>query len=176
MTTLSALRAAHENKKAVRRIFLDPAGDPHFPAVKARELPMATWRYLKASRAFLRGGLRPALLELGEVNPRMSRRGGTDKTAVFWARDANWRIRALARIFGGHQLCLADSIGACAALRSLGFDVTVAIGYPVLERGDGVEELHAWPAIGAEPVTDRRSANPAHFVQVLQFPEEPCQP
>lgn len=168
---LRTLRAGRENKRAVRRIFLDSADDSNFPAVRAHELLLATWRYLKASRTFLRAGLRPALLELGEVNAGKRGRRGSDPSAVFWARDANWRVRALARTFGGHQLCLADSIGACAALRSLGFSVTVVIGYPVLERGDGVEELHAWPAIGSEPVTDRRSANPAHFVEVLRFPD-----
>ncbi|MFC9231532.1 lasso peptide biosynthesis protein [Streptomyces decoyicus] len=127
--------------------------------------------YLRIGRAFREGGLPAALPLLPSLAGTHRRRGVCDEATAFCARDAAWRIQGLARTIVGAHLCLHESLGVCAALRGLGFDAEVAIGYPVIEHCDGSEELHAWPAMGSLPLTGRAGERPLAYVELLRYPE-----
>jgi Transglutaminase-like superfamily len=145
-------------------------GDEPFPQeswVKNRELLPALIPYARAVSAFRRSGLQAALGVLPAVNHRAGRSAITTATE-FCARAATWRILGLART-AGRRLCLDESLGVCAALRSLGFPIQVVIGYPVIEPPDGKEELHAWPALGEAALI--RWPAPA-FVQLVRYPAD----
>ena len=138
--------------------------------VRDVELPRATLDYLRIGRVFRTKGLAAALRVIPSRRPHPVR-GGVDAITAFHARDAAWRIMGLARTFGGRHLCLHESLGACAALRGLGFDAQVVIGYPVIELADGSDELHAWPALGPMPLVGRPGGQPLGYVELERYPE-----
>ncbi|MFI6373743.1 lasso peptide biosynthesis protein [Streptomyces sp. NPDC050546] len=176
----SALRPAagspRETPRELRRRLVRSAlAGVRVPAevpVRGRELPRAVADYLRVGRAFRTGGLAAALPLLPAVDPGRPRRALRDEATAFCARAAAWQIQGLARTVAGAHLCLHESLGVCAALRGLGFDAEVVIGYPVIEHSDGSEELHAWPALGDLPLVGRGGERPLGYVELLRYPQE----
>lgn len=166
-----AVRTRRRNEQAVRSIVLGDR-EPHPElSVRSAELPAAVRDYLRFGRAFTSGGLPRVLAALPGPNVRKRARGGSGPATVFWARDAAWRAQGLARSLAGRHLCLHEAIGVCAALRGLGFAVDIVIGYPTVESEHTEGELHAWPAIGDEPVIERSSGFEASHVELIRYPE-----
>lgn len=162
--------ARKSDRDALRALMVGSTPFPEGLAVRERELPGATLEYLRIGRVFRSEGLAAALRVLPPRRAHAAR-GGVDAGTAFHARDAAWRVMGLARTFGGRHLCLHESLGACAALRRLGFAAQVVIGYPVIELADGGDELHAWPALGSMPLVGRPGGQPLGYVEVERFPE-----
>ncbi len=148
------------------------AGEPTPPGawVRTRELLPAVVTYLRVGRRFRRRGLAAALELVPAASGPRSELSRNVQTA-FCARSAAARILGLARTFGGRHLCLHESLAVTAALRRLGFAAEAVIGYPVIEPASGVEELHAWPQLGEETVTDRLGSAPMNFVELARYPQ-----
>lgn len=138
--------------------------------VSTRELLPAVITYLRVGRCFRRKGLAAALKLIPAARGQRSVLSRDVQTA-FCARSAAARILGLARTFGGRHLCLHESVALTAALRRLGFAAEAVIGYPVIECASGVEELHAWPQLGEETVTDRLGSAPMNFVELTRYPQ-----
>jgi hypothetical protein len=156
-------------RREVRAFGLGDATPPQGAWVTTRELLPAVVAYLRVGRRFRRRGLAAALeLVPSAIGPR-SVLPHTPQTA-FCARSAAGRILGLARTFGGRHLCLHESVAITAALRRLGFAVEAVVGYPVIELATGAEELHAWPQLGEETVTDRLGSAPMNFVELARYP------
>jgi len=138
--------------------------------VGTRELLPAVIMYLRVGRRFRRKGL-VAALELVPTarGPRSAL--ARDVQTAFCARSAAARILGLARTLGGRHLCLHEAVAITAALRRLGFEAEAVIGYPVIELASGVEELHAWPQLGEETVTERLGSAPMNFVELVRYPQ-----
>lgn len=156
---------------AALRGFLN-GDEPISPAawVKNAELVRALVAYLRAGRAFRRGGLPAALAAVPPEPAHRPARAEVSRTVVFCARSAGWRLLGLARTIAGRHLCLHESLGLCAGLRSLGFPAQVVIGYPVIELPDGKDELHAWTALDAEPINGASIAGPTNYVELVRLP------
>ncbi|MGH3917245.1 MAG: lasso peptide biosynthesis protein [Pseudonocardiaceae bacterium] len=168
----------------LRALMLGDVAVPRSMPVRDWELIPATLIAVRIGRAFRGGGLPAALPLLPQIDghPQTDRRSQTyrvralraqvSEAAVFCARDAAWRLLGLVRTVAGRQLCLHESLSACAGLRRLGFPAEVVIGYPVIEVADGGEELHAWPVLGDSPLTGRPGERPLGYVELTRYPEE----
>jgi hypothetical protein len=40
-----------------------------------------------------------------------------------------------------------------------------------MELANGIEELHAWPQLGEETVTERLGSAPMNFVELVRYPQ-----
>jgi len=138
--------------------------------VGTRELLPAVVTYLRVGRCFRRKGLAAAVKLIPAAGGRRSALS-LDVETAFCARSAAARILGLARTFCGRHLCLHESVALTAALRRLGFAAETIIGYPVIELASGTEELHAWPQLGEETVTDRLGSAPMNFVELTRYPQ-----
>lgn len=143
---------------------------PHDARVRTSELPAAVVTYLRVGRRFRRDGLLAAVRAIPA--PRGPRHDLDPAIAAICARSAAGRVLGLARTVGGRHLCLHESLAVTASLRRLGFEANAVIGYPVIERADGDEELHAWPQVGDVVVTDRLGVAPLNFVEIVRYPSE----
>ena len=135
----------------------------------------AVLTYLRVGRCFRRRGLAAALELVPAARGPRSELPRDLPTAVC-ARAAAARILGLGRTFAGRQLCLHESLAVTAALRRLGFAAEAVIGYPVIEPASGVEELHAWPQLGEQTVTDRLGSAPMNFVELARYPQGNSRP
>jgi len=168
------LNAQHSATRGLRRDVREFAlgGGMTAPGawVSTRELLPAVVRYLRVGRRFRRRGLSSALKLVPAARGPRSDLPRNAQTA-FCARSAAARILGLARTFGGRHLCLHESLAITAALRQLGFAAEAVIGYPVIEPASGIEELHAWPQLGEETVTERLGSAPLNFVELARYPK-----
>ena len=157
-------------RREVRALAL--RGDPPPPGtwVRTRELLPAVVTCLRVGRRFRRNGLAAALELVPAATGSRSELPRNAQTA-FCARSAAARILGLARTFAGRHLCLHESLAVTAALRRLGFEAETVVGYPVIEPTGGVEELHAWPQLGEETVTDRLGSAPMNYVELARYPQ-----
>lgn len=135
------------------------------------EVMRAAFVYLKVGRAFRTGGLPKALPLVPETTTHSLRNSRSDLAVMFAARAAAWKIQGIARTLGGAFLCLHESLGITAALRTIGFDAEVVIGYPIIEHSNGSDELHAWPALGDMPLIGRAGERPLAYVELTRYPE-----
>jgi hypothetical protein len=145
------------------------AGGAH---VRTVELGPSVVAYLRTGRRFESAGLNAALRAMPALR-ETPRADLEPPLAAFCARSAAGRILGITRTLAGRQLCLHESVGMTAALRRLGFDAQVVIGYPVIEPAGGEEELHAWSQLGDVTVTDRLGSAPLNFVELMRYPGDP---
>ncbi len=168
-TTATRVTTRRSLRRDVRAFAMGGGATPPGAWVTTRELLPAVATYLRVGRRFRRRGL-AAALELMPAARGLRSTLPCDVRTAFCARSAAARILGLARTFGGRHLCLHESLAVTAALRRLGFAAETAVGYPVIESASGVEELHAWPQLGDETVTDRLGAAPLNFVELARYP------
>lgn len=154
----------------VRSFLLDGRPIPAGAWVPTHELIPAVATYLRVGRRFRQRGLAAALEIMPAVADRRRGLDPGDAATAFCARAAGARVLGLARTVAGKHLCLHESLALAAALRRLGFAVEVVLGYPVIERATGEEELHAWPQLGEMAITDRLGSSPLNWVELVRYP------
>jgi hypothetical protein len=157
-------------RRQLRDFLLENEPLPSGAWVGNGELVAAVRTGLRVGRVFERHGLSAAVAALPPVPARRSARGRANRPAIFCARSAGWRLQGLLRTVSGAHRCLHESLALGAGLRSLGFQVQVVIGYPVIERPDGRDELHAWPALGDTPLVGRPDSSRTNYVELARYP------
>ncbi|MCA2211685.1 lasso peptide biosynthesis protein [Jidongwangia harbinensis] len=138
--------------------------------VRTAELGAALVAAVRIGRVFAASGLAAALAEMPPVSSRKPARRDTGRAAIFCARSAGWRLQGLLRTVTGWHRCLHESLALVAGLRTLGFPVEVVIGYPVIERPDNRDELHAWPALGGTPLVGRPDSSRTNYLELARYP------
>ncbi|MFI0420258.1 hypothetical protein C1I98_34210 [Spongiactinospora gelatinilytica] len=164
-------RRRAETLRALRKFLVADRPVPRRIRVTDAEIVRAAPSYLRVGERFRRGGLAEALPAMPALPPDRDPRAGESEEVVFAARSAAWRLHGLGRTLTGTPLCLHESLALCAGLRVLGFQAHVAIGYPVIEKLDDPDELHAWTVIGERAITDQADAGrPMQFAELLRLP------
>lgn len=138
--------------------------------VRTAELGAALLAAIRMGRVFAARGLAAALAEMPPVSARRPARRDAGLVATFCARSAGWRLQGLLRTVTGWHRCLHEALALTAALRALGFPVEVVIGYPVIERPDNRDELHAWPALGGTPLVGRPESSRPSYLELARYP------
>lgn len=78
-------------------------------------------------------------------------------------RDLATRIDWFTALCFGRRQCLFHSMAVCAGLRRLGFDAQVVFGYEYVELRGSPSPVHAWIALGDEPVNAPPSVTSFYF-------------
>lgn len=153
------------------RLLLDDIAVPDNIRVSGTEVIKSVRHYLHAGRILRQGGLSRAARAMLPVNASYPERGTRSAATVHVARSTCAKLDGLVRTLVGHRLCLYESVGAASALRTLGFDADVLIGYPLIERRGAIEKLHAWPAIGDTPLTGVSQMSWHNLIPLMRVPE-----
>jgi hypothetical protein len=133
-------------------------------------LPSHAWKaWIRAAlwsirllHAFEQGGSKQAYTLLTACQPRQTY-GKTYATPlrILKAQEAVHLLRAWIHLMGRPHACFGESFALCAALRCLGFDCHLIVGYAHIEQFVSTP-MHAWVEYEGEPVNDSLEVNYAY--------------
>lgn len=114
-----------------------------------------------AAQALLAGIVpRRAFLGLPPGDPRIAR-----------VRALACHIQSISRICIGSHYCLFQALITCAVLRSIGIPAEVVIGYELMALRRSLTPVHAWVALGSEPVDETPAIKDDYF-EIARYPRK----
>lgn len=125
--------------------------------------PRAVHAMWRATGIFQREGLEAASCFLTTVSVRSP--GRTNSLGQL--QELAWRLRVIARLLRGEQLCLSESVAVAAGLRALGIAADIVIGH-VTSLSMNTDPIHAWVAVGDEILTE--DLLPGFYFEFARYP------
>lgn len=134
------------------------------PAVTWRRTVRSLTEYIRFANLVRAVGKSAAVATL----PPVAHRAIFDDSSVVAARVLVTRLTGITRTFGYGRDNLTETLYLCAAGRAAGFQLTVAIGYPLIST-DCAERMHSWLVLGTYSFDVAPSAK-VSFGEVARFP------
>jgi hypothetical protein len=124
---------------------------------------LALFYAVRAVLAFQRGGSSAAQSAVRAIRPPPPQSCPDPDLHILRARLDAAEIRRALRMLTGRRTCLAEAFGIQAALRCLGIDAEVVVGYARVELNSATG-FHAWVELHDQPLAEADEVRSVHQV------------